>query len=94
MKDEHIHNCHNAMEPLLYEKLNELLPKFSECCTCEKCRMDMAAIALNRLPQKYVVTKQGDLFMKAESMKKQMNADITAAIYEAIKIVSKNPRHD
>ena len=91
--NENCGRCHNAMEMLLFEKLDELLPKAGNFCGCEKCRMDIAAIALNRLPQTYVASKKGDLFIKAEGMKKQMSADITAAVLEAVKIVSSNPRH-
>ena len=43
----------NLMEETVLEKIDQLWPN-TEYCKCERCRMDIAAYALNRLPAQYV----------------------------------------
>ena len=84
----------NVMEQLVDAKLAELLPK-SECCKCEKCTDDIKAIALNRLPPKYVSTDAGELYTRVHSaMEKQNSLDINFAVYSAIDFVANHPHHD
>ncbi len=45
----------NIMELLVYEHLDEVMSKFNTC-QCDRCRCDVAALALTNLPAKYVVT--------------------------------------
>ena len=83
----------NVMEHLVDAKLDELLPK-SKCCKCEKCVDDIKAIALNRLPAKYVSTDVGELFTRVNSaMEQQSTLDINFAVYSAIEFVSTHPLH-
>ena len=51
----------NIMEAIVEEELAVMAPEL-ECCTCEQCRNDMAAWALNQLPPKYVVTQAGSAY--------------------------------
>lgn len=84
----------NVMEQLVDAKLSELLPK-SDCCKCEKCSDDIKAIALNRLPPKYVSTDAGELYTRVHSsMEKQNSLDINFAVFSAIEFVSSHPHHD
>ncbi|MCI8649005.1 MAG: late competence development ComFB family protein [Anaerotruncus sp.] len=83
----------NAMELIVQQKLEDMLPKM-DCCKCDICRMDVMAIALNRLPPKYVVSTQGEVYSRAAAMSVQRSTDITAAIVEAIQLVKEKPRHD
>ncbi|MDR2939998.1 MAG: late competence development ComFB family protein [Clostridiales bacterium] len=85
-------NLRNYMEVCIEEKLNEVLPNI-ECCDCEKCKMDITAIALNSLPPKYVVTQKGELYTRLYAFQQQMEADLAAAITKAAVIVAENPRH-
>ena len=83
----------NVMEQLVDAKLDELLPK-SSCCKCQKCTDDIKAIALNRLPAKYVSTDLGELFTRVNSAMEQQNSlDINFAVYSAIEFVSTHPHH-
>lgn len=83
----------NYMEELVIKKTDELL-KLMNICKCEKCRLDIIAIALNSLPSKYVVTDKGELFTKVREMEQQFEVDVEAEIIKAAVFVSKNPRHD
>ena len=82
----------NGMEKVVDDKLWEML-KSEECCKCERCLEDMKAIALNKLPSKYVSTHNGELFSKLDSTLRQSAVDINVAVSNAIACVSKNPSH-
>lgn len=78
------------VEHLIYKTLDE----YENICKCEKCILDIKAIALNSLAPKYVVTDKGELFMKLEyEFDSQKIASVTKYIVDAIEIVSKNPKH-
>jgi len=83
----------NYMEDCVSDMLDSVLAEIHSC-TCEKCRYDITAIALNSLPSKYVVTKRGELYTKLASLQQQFDVDIIAAITKAAVIVNRNPRHN
>ncbi len=83
----------NYMEIAVDHVLPNVLKDFDNLCTCEKCLIDIKAIALNNLKPKYIVTNQGELYSKVQEMNIQFETDIMKAIIDAIAIVSKNPRH-
>ncbi len=79
----------NVMERLVAERLDSAFARFN-CCKCERCKLDVTAIALNKLPSKYVVADRNIL---VELMALQGNLDVTTAIIQAILKVRDNPRH-
>lgn len=83
----------NIMEDIVRNKLSEML-KSENCCKCDRCIEDMTALALNKLPSKYVSTHNGELFSKIDSMVRQNSVDLNIAVAEAISCVSKRPSHD
>lgn len=85
---------HNLLEDEVFNVINSIQKDLDVKCLCEKCRLDIAAIALNRLHPRYVVTEEGYLYSKVDSMNQQFNTDVIAAVTEAIKIVGKNPKHN
>jgi len=87
----------NYMEHCVDDMLEYMLKNVSfatQSCKCDQCKLDIKAIALNSLPQKYVVTKKGELYAKMSSLQHQFEVDIIAAITKASVIVGKNPRHE
>lgn len=82
----------NYMETLVEEAYEECRDSLN-CCTCEQCRNDIIACALNRLPPRYVVTQSGMVYMKLNGLQRQYHADIVTALAQAAKIVSEKPRH-
>jgi len=64
-----------------------------DVCKCEKCRLDIAAIALNNLPTKYVVTEKGELYSKVSTLMNQFEVDAISTITKAALIIKDNPRH-
>ncbi|MBM7581275.1 competence protein ComFB [Caldicoprobacter guelmensis] len=83
----------NYMEDVVFHRLDDILAS-TDCCRCQRCRMDIAAYALNQLPCKYVVTHEGEVYSKLLELQRQFETDVIIAILKAIEVVKKNPRHD
>lgn len=83
----------NYMEDLVKNQLQDIMEKNNSSCFCERCKADITSIALNNLPTKYVATEKGVCYAKLSSYENQCMIDVITAITNAIKIVSKNPRH-
>ena len=60
---------------------------------CEDCRLDVMAIMLNTLPQKYVVTDTGALFAQLGDFDPQNRIDYMTVMSQAVQTVNKGPRH-
>lgn len=84
----------NYMEILVWQQLDDILSDQMDICICEKCRYDIAALALNFLPPRYVVTNKGETFTKVKALEQQFNIDIITAVTQASKIVGSQPHHD
>jgi len=83
----------NYMEEIVFNLINEVLEDIN-VCKCGKCTMDIAAIALNDLPPKYIVTEKGELYSKINALRQQFEVDVIAAITKAAVLVKRKPRHD
>ncbi|MBC9784918.1 late competence development ComFB family protein [Heliobacterium chlorum] len=84
---------HNLMEDVVLSVLDELLPQHPEVCSCDQCRLDIIAAALNRLPARYVVTSKGEVYSKVNVLISQFRVDVISAIANGMMVVAKNPRH-
>jgi competence protein ComFB len=90
-----MYNLKNFSEIEVAKLLDGILNGYENICKCEKCRLDIEALALNSLSTKYIVTEQGEIYTKALSeVNKQQTINVTTAITKAIEIVSKNPKHN
>ena len=87
-----MYNLKNYMEEVVHRLLDDVIVDI-DVCKCEKCRLDIAAIALNNLPGKYFVTEKGELFSKINSLFTQFEVDAVAAITKAALVVNQNPLH-
>lgn len=83
----------NYMEEIVSRQIHEVLRDIN-VCNCEKCMMDITAIALNNLPPKYIVTEKGELYSKIGTLQQQFEVDVIAAITKAAVIVKRRPRHE
>lgn len=84
----------NVMELLVEETILEILNANKDICSCERCKLDLAAIALNKLPGSYVVTLEGELIKRSSSLRQQFKVDIIKAVSEALETVKNNPHHE
>jgi competence protein ComFB len=83
----------NYMEIIVDQLLPDILNNYDGVCKCEECVNDIKAIALNNLKPLYMVTDEGNIFLKLNELQFQFITDVTSQIVKAIEIVSKNPRH-
>jgi competence protein ComFB len=92
VKDEASVRLINLTEFLVREKSEEMMEKLN-VCSCPDCRLDVLALALNALPNKYITTNEGRLHVQLEIYKKQYETDIVAALAKACVRVKVSPRH-
>jgi competence protein ComFB len=83
----------NYMEEIVFNQIKDVLSDIN-MCTCEKCVLDIAAIALNDLPPKYIVSEKGELYSRINTLRQQFEVDVIAAITKAAVMVKRRPRHD
>lgn len=84
----------NVMEDAVEYQLKRILPTMPDICSCEKCRLDMASFALNRLTPQYVRTDTGALFQKLNNSSQQAEVEVLTTVMSAINIISQHPKHD
>ena len=84
--------CANIMEILVERKAETYMELFGLCC-CDRCKMDVQALALTELPAKYVVMGKNELSLRLSLYEGRMNTAITAQILRACKVVLDEPRH-
>lgn len=84
----------NYMEDLVWQRLNEVIEANPNICNCENCQYDIAALALNFLPPRYIVTDRGETYTRVKALEQQFNIDILTAITHALQIVKNQPHHD
>lgn len=82
----------NIMEDYVIVTLDHIMDSL-DVCKCDKCRLDIASYALNRLPSKYVATTQGELMTKLCEFDNQFETQVMTAITAGAEVVKKNPRH-
>lgn len=83
----------NMMEETVLTKIDQLW-QTTNYCKCDQCKIDIAAYALNRLPPRYVHSLAGELIHKFDASTIQMDAEITACVYNAIVRIGEDPNHD
>lgn len=79
----------NVMEEVVLSKLDSALSRF-QCCRCDRCKKDIVALALNKLPPKYMVLSQGQ---HPPDIDAQTNAQVVTALIQAVIKVRAHPRH-
>jgi competence protein ComFB len=83
----------NFMEDMVKNVLDELLEGKEDICKCEKCRLDIMAIALNNIKPKYVVTVKGRVYAKLSELEVQFRADVIRELAKAFNMVKGKPQH-
>lgn len=82
----------NIVEKMTRRKVDELISGI-DMCSCEKCRLNACAIALNSLPPHYVTTTKGALLAEIDSLEAGYRTNITIEVTKALMIVSRQPLH-
>ena len=79
----------NLAEQLVADRLEAVFEKFN-CCRCDKCRHDVAALALNTVQPQYVVTTLEEIPALLEAADTR---EIPGALVKAILHVKNHPKH-
>ena len=83
-----------SMDEDVERQLDTLLPTMPNICSCDICRSDMAAYALNRLKPNYVRSNKGALFHKVNNSSTQAKTDLMTAVITAINTIGARPSHN
>lgn len=83
----------NCMEDFVLQMVEGVTANM-KVCRCEKCKLDIVALALNDLPARYIVSEKGEIYTKLEMLRQQFEVDIVSAITRAAEIVAAHPRHE
>lgn len=84
----------NYMEDLVLARIDKVLAQYPQCCRCEQCRLDIMALALNRLPPRYISSHKGDVFTRIEEMNGVYDVEVIKALVKAVELVHAHPRHE
>lgn len=91
-EDSHQITYVNVMEVLVEERAGKYMEMFG-MCQCERCKVDVKALALNSLPSKYVVMAKGEFVPRITVYEGRFSAAIIAQLLRACKLVADSPRH-
>ena len=84
--------CQNLMELLVDERLERYVRMFG-LCTCPRCLADARALALTRLPAKYVVLSGSAATPMTSLYRAKYESMVVAQVIQACKTVMESPRH-
>ena len=83
----------NVMEYLVSQKVEYYARMFQLCC-CPRCLADSMALALSRLPAKYVVLPEQSYRPMLSFLEAKFDSMVTAQVIYACKQVLEVPRHN
>ncbi len=82
----------NLVEAHVAEGYAALRHHFPDFCGCDTCQLDVMVYALNRLPPRYVIGREGTVVTDVNLDKDQNRATIDVAIMEGFRKVHLAPR--
>lgn len=87
-------DVNNVVEKLVWENLDSVMEQKPHMCRCDRCRADVAALALNHLKPRYAVSRMGHAITRAEILDQGFLVNVLVAIARGVEQVSSNPRHN
>ena len=82
----------NVMEALVVERADSYMSRLCKC-RCPRCRVDIIALSLSRLPSKYVVMHRSAMIPMLTLYDTLYKSDISVALTQSCIQVSQFPRH-
>ena len=82
----------NVTQALVEEKAEKYI-KMLGLCNCNRCHIDVIALALSELPAKYVVVKGKDINPRLSYYESKYSSAVTTAVMSACKKVNEKPHH-
>ncbi|NLG68740.1 MAG: late competence development ComFB family protein [Firmicutes bacterium] len=84
----------NRVEQAVLRLLDQALAYHPDACRCPRCRRDVVALALRRLPARYAGSATGEVLIDVELQRVQVQAELRGALDQAIRVVKARPHHD
>ena len=82
----------NLVEQHVLSAYDGLRGHFPEFCGCDVCRDDALVYTLNRVPARYVSSRQGSVLTEVSLEKDQSRAAIEVAMMDGLRKISQAPR--
>jgi len=84
----------NLVQEHVLEAFGTLKEHFPAFCGCDTCRADVLVYALNRLPARYVASREGTVISELNLDRSQNRTDIDVVLMDAFRRISQAPRCD
>ena len=82
----------NKVEVHVQESYAQLKGHFAGFCGCTICQADVLVYALNRLPARYVASREGTVITELSLDKNQNRTTIDVVVMDGIRKVMASPR--
>lgn len=83
----------NVMEKVVEDVVMKFKDELHLSCTCGRCLDDVMAIALNKLPPRYIANDDHSPYIRAShEMDRQSATNVLMIVAQAASIVAKDPR--
>ncbi|WP_378934319.1 late competence development ComFB family protein [Metabacillus herbersteinensis] len=79
------------MEQIMKDLLEEYKDRLQMNCMCDRCKIDVLALVLNKVQPRYVSNIEKIAYVKASFIDKQEMTSLIVKLAECAKIVSDNP---
>jgi competence protein ComFB len=84
----------NALEEVVRATHDQLLQKYTQYCSCARCRDDVALLALNQAKPRYVVGDPlGAAVTRVALSQDSAKAEMAVLVFDAMRKVAERPRH-
>ncbi len=83
----------NVMQSLVEDKADKYI-RMAGGCTCPRCRIDVIALTLSKLPSKYVVVQKSDTVPMLTVYENRYSTLLISELMSACEKVKAHPRHD
>ena len=83
---------HNLLEEHVHASYESLRPRFPDFCGCDICRDDALVFTLNRVPARYVSSRQGSVLTELNLENDQHRTAIDVAMMDGLRKISLAPR--
>ncbi|TGE32290.1 late competence development ComFB family protein [Desulfosporosinus sp. Sb-LF] len=88
-----MYDLKNYTEIAVRQALQDYLHLNKLSCSCEQCKADIMAFALNRLPARYYVSPRGEIMTQWESHAVPDQARVMSEVVRAAQQISATPSH-
>ncbi len=83
----------NIMQFLVEQKVDKYIKMFG-LCNCPRCKLDVMALALSKLPAKYIIIASNEAKPMMSVWEGRYNTAVISQVMWACKTVMDNPYHD